>query len=229
MRMSARCARLLAVAQAVMFAATALAQPAGPLPLDPLTPAERELATRLAESDPRVKELLGSRSRRVYTEFIAVKRGEGPTTGVARPAEAPPAGRFADVLFIRYDTNVGVRVLVDLEAQRVIEVARVSGKSVPINSDEVQEAARLALADARVVRLLGDQANTFRVATGPATVRETAENRIEGLRTLGTVGGDPCSDHRCIVLFFRQANHYIRLNQVVVDLTTQRVIVQGGR
>jgi hypothetical protein len=222
--MSAKCGSLMAGALIATFATSALTQPTRVLPLDPLTPAEREVAARLAETDPRVKELLGTRSRRIYTEFIAVKRGATPTTG-----EEPPSGRFADVLFIRYDTNVGVRALVDLEAQRVVEVARASGSSVPINADEVQEAARLALANAAVVRLLGDQAGSFRVATGPATEREAAENRIEGLRTLGTVAGDPCSEHRCIVLFFRQANRYIRLNQVVVDLTTQRVIVQGVR
>ena len=213
----------------VLATFVSFAQAQEPLPLDPLTQREREVATRIAQGDARVKELLGNKTRLIYTEFIAVKRGETRRPAGTAQAEEPRAGRFADILFVRYDTNVGVRVLVDLAAQRVAEVVRVSGRSVPINSDEVEVAARLALADPRVVRLLGAQANTFRVARAPATAREAGGNRIEGLRTLGAAPNDPCYEHRCIVLFFRQANRYIRLNEVVVDLTTQIVMLRGGR
>jgi hypothetical protein len=227
--MKSRHVRQIAFVVALSSAAVAQAQEARTLPLDPLTPQEHETAMRIAQADARVKELLGDRTRLIYTEFIAVKRSETPGTAARPQAEAPPAGRFADVLFIRYDTNVGVRVLVDLAAKKVSEVVRVSGRSVPINTDEVEQAARLALADERVVRLFGPQANTFRVARSPAGTLQTGENRIEGLRTLGATREDPCYEHRCIVLFFRQANRYIRLNQVVVDLTTQRVLLRGGQ
>ena len=205
------------------------AQEGRTLPLDPLTPQEQEAATRIAQDDARIKERLGSRTQRIYTEFIAVKRGETLGAEAKAPAEEPPAGRFADVLLIRYDTNVGVRVLVDLAAQRVADVVRVPGRSVPISTDEVELAARLALADARVQKRLGAQASRFHVARTPATTREAGENRIEGLHTLGTTRADPCHEHRCIVLFFRQENRYIHLNQVVVDLTAQRVMLRGGK
>jgi hypothetical protein len=197
------------------------------LPLDPLTPAEREMAASLSDADARVREAIGGESRRIYTEFIAVKSLPVQTPPRVT-GETPPAGRFAEVLYIRYDTNIGVLALVDLTAKRVVDVQRTSGQSVPVNSEEVDLAARLALADARVARLLGPQAASFRVAHAPALGAELKTNRIEGLRSLGTTPADPCYQHRCIVLFFRQENRYIHLNEVTVDLTTKKVIVSGG-
>jgi hypothetical protein len=55
------------------------------------------------------------------------------------------------------------------------------------------------------------------------------DNRVEGLRTLGSTPDDPCTRDRCVVLFFRTHNRYIAINQVTVDLTTRRVIVNRGR
>jgi hypothetical protein len=218
---------LIALAIAAAMAAAARSQERR-MPLDPLTPEELELAARISDADARVHEAIGGANRRIYTEFIAVKNP--PTRPPLPPVkgEVPPAGRFAEVLYIRYDTNVGVRVLVDLEAKRVVDVASASGRSVPINADEVDAAARLALSDARVTRLLGPQAETFRVAHGPAMGDEAKANRIEGLRTLGATPADPCYEHRCIVLFFRQANRYIHLNEVTVDLTAKKVSLRGG-
>jgi hypothetical protein len=205
--------------------AAATARPQGkPLPLDPLTSQERELASSVARTDTRVREFLGSRrSRQIYVDFIAVK---GTRETDARRDE--PSRRYADVLFYRYEDNLGVRALVDLEARSVVDVVRVNGASVPINSEEVEEAARLALADPRVLRLFGGRMPSFRVATHPAAREEVNSDRIEGLRTLGTTSEDPCSRHRCIVLFFRSRNRYVHLNQVVVDLTSRTVQVRGG-
>ena len=209
----------------LLAAAAALAQPSPPrddrtLPLDPLTPAEREAAARIADGDPRVRELVGSRARRIYVEFIAPKN--------VAPGTNPdvPAGRYAEVVYIRYDNNVGVRALVELANGRVVDATRVSGRGVPINLDEVEEAARIALADGRVAALLGDRAGRFRVARAPAGLQEVNDARIEGLRTLGSTPEDPCTEHRCIVLFFRERNRYIHLNEVVVDLNAQRAIVR---
>ena len=191
--------------------------PTGPLPLDPLTRAERATAEQIARSNASVREFLaGDRSRLIYAEFISVKRN---------PEVAEPSRRFADVLFYRYKDDSGLRVLVDLGAGTVADIAPVAGRSVPLASAEVEEAARLALADSDVVRLLGERAGSFRVATGPATRAQLTENRIEALRTLGTTPDDPCTRDRCLVLFFRAQNRYIAMNQVVVDLTAGRVLV----
>jgi hypothetical protein len=68
----------------------------------------------------------------------------------------------------------------------------------------------------------------FRVATGPATLAGADSARIEGLRTIGATPADPCYRRRCVVLFFRVGNRYVQMNRVVVDLTRQRVLIQGG-
>ena len=194
---------------------------AAPLPLDPLTRSERARAEEIARAHGATKEFLGAgRSRIIYVDFISFKRD---------PKAVEPSGRFADVLFYRYTDNSGLRLLVDLAAGAVVDTTPVAGRSVPLAAAEVEEAARLALASAEVVRLLGDNAGSFRAATGPATREQINDNRIEALRTLGSTPDDPCMRDRCVVLFFRTRNRYIAMNQVVVDLTTQRVFVNVNR
>ncbi|MEO7682800.1 MAG: hypothetical protein ABIU86_02590 [Gemmatimonadaceae bacterium] len=194
-----------------------------PLPLDPLTTRERVLADTVATTDSRVQDFLGAgRARRINVSFVAPKRtGETDSMGA-------PGRRHAEVMFYNYDRHQGMMALVDINARRVIEVARIPGRSVPINSDEVADAARLALADPRVVRLFGGRMPPFRVATRPSTRANADSARIEGLRTLGATPADQCYRHRCIVLFFRVNNRYVQMNRVVVDMTTQQVLIWGA-
>jgi hypothetical protein len=215
----------LLMAMAIVAQAQAPTRPPGEKtqPLDPLTPAEQKLAGSLAEGDRRVQAAVGRTSRRIYIEYIAVKPADTPPS-----RDVPDTGRNAEVLYLRYDTNVAVRVLVDLTAKRVVDVVTSPGRSAPINLDEVEEAARLALADARVTRLLGERASSFRVARAPATAEAREENRIEGLRTLGATPEDPCYEHRCIELFFREGGRYTHMHEVVVDLSARRVMLRGG-
>lgn len=207
-----------------LAAANAKAQDA-PLPLDPLTASERFLADTIAQPDSRVREFLQEgRVRIIDVGFIAPKRtGETDSAGA-------PLRRHAEVLIYNYDRNQGLMALVDLKARTVSDVARIPGRSVPINNDEVALAARLALADQRVIRLFGGRMPAFHVATRPSTRADAGSARIEGLRTLGTTPSDPCYRHRCIVLFFRVNNRYVQMNRVVVDITAQRVLIrEGGR
>lgn len=206
---------------AVLIIAPAVARAQGPLPLDPLTPQERAVADSAATSDPRVREFIGAgRSRQIHLDFISAKSG-------ARGEDVPPT-RHAEVLFYNYDRDLGVLALVDLSRRRVVDVARVPGKSVPINSDEVADAARLALADPRVARLFGGQMPSFRVATKAASREELGTPRIEGLRLVGGAANDPCTRHRCVMLFFRVDNRYVQMNRVAVDLTAQQVLIREG-
>lgn len=218
-------ARRLAGLAILLTAVSATARPQEPpLPLDPLTAQERDLATRLVREDARVREALGpGRTRLVYVDFIAVKSAADSNS----PGEQPPRRR-ADALFYRYDKDIGVRALVDLERRTVVDVVRVGGDSVPINVEEVEEAARLATADPRVARLVGERLSRFRVATRSASLDDLRADRIEGLRTLGASPQDPCYRHRCVVLFFRSNNRYEFMNRVVVDLTSQKVQVREG-
>ncbi|HEV2853475.1 MAG TPA: hypothetical protein VHC97_11790 [Thermoanaerobaculia bacterium] len=214
--------RAARIAFFAFFAAAAVRPQSAPapLPLDPLTPEERQAASSIAYADARVSSFLGSgRNRQIYADFISVKWGS---------ASDQPSGRYADVLFYRYVDDLGIRALVDLTAGAVLDVAHVNGESVPITTEEVQEAANLALADPRVAQLFGGTVPPFVVATGPATEEDLNTNRIEGLRTVASSTEDPCFQHRCIVLFFRMNNRYVHMDEVVVDLTTQTVNVGGG-
>jgi len=208
----------------VFSAGVAKAQPERPLPLDPLTASERALTDTIVRSDPRVREFLaGGPSRLINVDFIAVK-----TPRESDPRNEVPLRRTAEALLYRYDTNQGIRVLVDLERRAVTDMARVPGESVPINSDEVALAAKIALADRRVLQLFGGRMPQFRIASGPATLEEGDQPRIEGLRTIGATAEDPCYRRRCVVLFFRVNNRYVQMNRVFVDLISQRVIIREG-
>lgn len=213
-----------AVLVLVLSAGEARAQPDRPLPLDPLTARERALTDTIVRADGRVREFLaGGPSRMINVDFIAVK-----SLGDSAARDEVPRRRTAEVLLYRYDSNQGIRVLVDIGRRSVTDVVRVPGESVPINSEEVAQAARLALADPRVARLFGDRMPAFRVASGPATLGESEQPRIEGLRTIGATPADPCYRRRCVVLFFRVNNHYVQMNRVFVDLISQRVIIREG-
>ena len=205
-----------------LTASVAHAQPDRPLPLDPLTSRERALTDSIIGSDGRVREFLaGGRSRLINVDFIAVKDRNG-----AAGRDELPTRRTSEALLYRYDTNQGIRVLVDIWGRAVIDIARVSGDAVPINNDEVAEAARLALADPRVTRLFGDRLPSFRVATRPETLADAKQPRIEGLHSTGATEEDPCYHRRCVVLLFRVNNRYVQANRVVVDLISQRVFIR---
>ncbi len=214
--------RALTLVAALSFASAMMQAQGEPLPLDPLTAGERAVADTIARADPRVREFLGrGPSRLINVDFIGVKH----VADTAQRGEVPPR-RNAEALFYRSDRDQGLRVLVDLVGRQVADIAAVPGPSVPLSGDEVALAARLALADSRVVRLFGGELPAFRVATGPATRSGADSARIEGLRTVGATPRDPCYRRRCVVLFFRVGNRYVQMNRVVVDLTRQLVIVR---
>ena len=213
----------------VLLLSTALANRlAVPLPqgqvqsLDPLTPEEIELATRIATADPRVKDALGKgRALLVQVQFLALKPN---VYGAGQDLERLKIGRHAAVLFYRYDTDQGVHVIVDLEKRSAGDITRIEGRAVPLAAEEVAQASALALRNDRVRSLLGARVNDFRVANLAAG--ERPENRIEGLRVVATSPRDPCYRHRCVDLLFRQREGYIAGTSVTVDLTSQAVRVE---
>jgi hypothetical protein len=212
------------IALVIALSRVGVAQPERPLPLDPLTPAERAVADSVVRVDPRLREFMSAGPSRVIgIDFIAAKDERG-----ADARSDLPTRRTAEALLYRYDLDQGLSALIDLERRGVIQTARIPGESVPINKDEVAAAAKLALADPRVARLFGDRMPPFRVATGPATLEETNQPRIEGLRTVGATRDDPCYRGRCVVLFFRVNNQYVQVNRVTVDLRSRRVLIQEG-
>jgi Cu2+-containing amine oxidase len=215
--------KTLTLAAALALTAIEAQAQAEPLPLDPLTPAERAAADTIARADARIRDFVtGGRSRLVNVDFIALKDTADPARDVPR--------RGADVLYYRTDRDEGLRAVVDLAGRQVTETSRVPGTSVPLSADEITTAARLALADPRVVRLFEGRVDQFRVATAPATREGTDSARVEGLRVVGATPADPCYRRRCVALLFRVGNRYVQLNRVLVDLGRQQVLLrEGGR
>src|SRR6266850_6546618 len=98
-------------------AAIGLALPSSPLvaqqvrPLDPLTPAEVELAQQLARADSQVRRLIGDRRNVIGAiSFVALKLEPQDT---AAPIREPTPVRSAMVCFYVYDGDFGVRAFVD--------------------------------------------------------------------------------------------------------------------
>jgi hypothetical protein len=204
---------------AVADQASALARPQL-LPLDPLTPDEIALAERVANSDPRVRQELGSgRSQLIRVQFLAPKGFESNgTTAITPPAKT---ARLASVLFYRYDTDQGISAVVDLTAGTVNDVTVLDGRGVPLAQIEVTQAFALALLDRRVKALLGPHASEFENAS--AANSGTGQNRVEGHRVLATWPRDPCFKHRCIELQFRGQQGYVTGTSVTVDLSARKV------
>jgi hypothetical protein len=191
-------------------------------PLDPLTPEEIELATRIANQDARVKEALGGgRTQLIQIEFLALKSGDYRE---AKQPEELKVGRHAAVIFYRYDQDLGIHAIVDLEKNSVDQVTKLEGRVIPLGAAEVAEAFNLALRNERVIQLLGARIKEFRVA-GLAG-NERPENRVEGLRMVAASPRDPCYKHRCLDLIFHQREGYLAGTEVTVDLTAQTVRVE---
>jgi hypothetical protein len=101
------------------------------LPLDPLTPEEKQTAERVALGDPRVKGLLSAQHKPIYVEFLAMKPDDEAKTREAWPRPIQ-IGRYADVVFYRDNDDFGFRVIVNLEGREVNHVERIDREQVPV-------------------------------------------------------------------------------------------------
>lgn len=192
-----------------------------PMPLDPLTPEEEQEAASRAQSDPRVVSLLGpGRSVLAAVEFIALQKGSEESSDPEQPL---PIGRFAQVLFARYEGNLGVRALVDLVAHSVTAVESINGDDVPMSLAELNAAWDLARQNSAVRQTLGQEADLYQVLQDPNAPEPS--HRVEGMRVVGTEPEDRCFEHRCLGLLFQRFDEYLANTDVLVDLTTQTVTV----
>lgn len=186
-----------------------------PLPLDPITEKESRAAENIALLDPRIEEALGRPYKVIYIQSIAPK---------LRPDEREPNGRYADLLLLRGDNSLGLRVLVDLIASTVVDFDRVRGTSVPLGTADVVEALELAKASPEVKRLVGARLPNFRVLDRPITPELAASDYVGGMRHVGIEPADPCTQNRCVALLFTSGGSFIaRDHHILVDLNTRRV------
>ena len=187
----------------------------GPLKFDPLTPEERELATSVAEADGRVKQLRGQGRQLLISVELATPKTNDQNN---------ESGRHAQVLYYRYAGNKGVLALIDLQQRAVQETVAVNGDGVPLAAEEVSEAIALALQNQTLIKLLGPDYQRYRIA--PQDFREGQPNPVEALRLLAGSPKDPCYQHRCIALLFRQEDTFLTGFSVSVDLTVKNVLVE---
>jgi hypothetical protein len=163
---------------------------------DPLTPAEIDVARRVAPVP-------------AGSEFLSVEL-------------APGATRRAAVLHYEYAGDRLVKRVVDLAAGRVDETFGATGRQPPATAGETATAYALLLADP-AGNLLRDR---FRAATGAALTRPdqlTVEAQIHIGRP-GSPAAE-CGAHRCVTLLPRPAGQpYLDLTDVVVDLSGRAVV-----
>jgi hypothetical protein len=186
-------------------------------PFDPLTPAERAAAERIARSDSGVQRLLGGRLADVASIQLFVPKP--PDDGRPLTAHVNGMGRSADLVLSTLEgPHVGVWVRVDTRAGRVEDVRRLAANSaggsieVPFAPREVERAGVLVLASEEGRRLLG--------AGAPGWVLE--------YRPVG--GGDlgePCFRNRCVAVLFRRDRVYLR-SYALVNLETSTVAFRDG-
>jgi|GEM_PF-1675757 len=181
----------------------------GVLPFDPLTPEERALAVRVVEGDASARRLRGTgRQRLISVELATVKT-----------LQSDGGSRNAEVLYYKYQGNEGILSLVDLSRGTVRETARINGDTVPLVAEEVSEALALALRNKTLTDLLGPDYQRYQVAA--QEFRAGQPNQVEALRLLASKPKDPCYQHRCLSLLFRQGETFLTGTSVVVDLTAQ--------
>src|SRR6266849_4530672 len=197
------------------------------LALNPLTAEEKAAAERVALADSRVSELLGTGRRGlVSVDLLALKPNKEEIAAAAAGLPIQMA-RHAEVVFFRYEGEFGVRAVVDLSRKAVTEVSRLESEQVPLTSDDLAEAYKLALRNAEVRSALGPDAERFRVE-GLQRTAGTAGGQfvVRGLRVQATEESDPCWKHRCLQLLFRRGDVYLTEPVVIVDLSRQQVMLQ---
>ncbi|MCA1615644.1 MAG: hypothetical protein LC800_16400 [Acidobacteria bacterium] len=201
------------------------------LPLDPLTPEEKERAARAASDDARVKELLGGGTPRVvYVEFLAVKPDDESR---ARERDGSPIriGRHAEVVLYNSENDRGARAVVVLDRRdSVRQVERLDGDRVPLTFADLQEAHSIALRNPEVRSLLGADADRFRVLRQEQIRRgDESQIAVEGLRYRTTDPADPCYRQRCFLLLFRRGRAYVNDARTIVNLNARNARVERRR
>lgn len=196
-------------------------QPGAPRPLDPLTDAERQQASRLALADPRIVRIAGDRAHDVAFVELLVRKPTDPVDDADRP---PNLGRRAEVLVSVFERRfTGIRAVVDLERQVVEEVSELPsepaalddslavGTAVPFSPREVELSRRLVFASPEFRTLIDRPADEITVEYLPIT----------------TVDRELCPSGRCLELLFRRGDSY-STTTAIVDIPTQRVRFRRG-
>jgi hypothetical protein len=136
-------------------------------------------------------------------------------TYVSRDTAAEMKGVFdrrVALVYYRYQGDLSIRILIDLNRGRVLEVKQLPHVFAPISTEESEFAKKLAFNDPRL--------NTILAPYGDRLV-------VEVLTVRTTLPKDPLFGHRTVLLLFRSGSTYlIRQSKVLVDLTAEKVIIE---
>ncbi len=164
----------------------------------PLTEAELKQAASIATRELQARKIADARTYFTHAELLRDKSS---------------AVRRAVVVHYRYAGDQTITAVVDLAAQRVLDVRVEAHGSAALSEEEFHQARELALADPNVARALGG--NRDRVTIEPLLLRAPE--------------GDPLYGHRVVRLLFRIERDYLSAPIVHVDLTERRVIIEAPR
>jgi len=211
----------------LVMVCSAQPRPRAPLPFDPLTEEEKRSAVKIALADNQVQEMLGTGRREVVSVAVLPEKVSREQVETAAAGRAIAMSRVLEVIFFRYDGEVGVRAVVDLTHKKVTAVSRLSSREVSMTQAELAEAWQFASRNAEVRDALGAGVDKFQVLGAPVGRKAPSPRyKVEGLRVEGATESDPCYKHRCLQLMFRTDTGYLVEPTVVVDLTAQKVQVE---
>jgi hypothetical protein len=172
----------------------------------PLNGEERAAAVALAEQALRSNRLLPDRRTfltwaETYRDTVAERRGSFE--------------RGALLTYYRYDGDVALHVYVNLVRRRVTNVERLAHHPTPLAPEELRRARELALEHPELKK-----------AFDPYRERLV----IEPLSTGVPSPKYPLFGHRLVYLLFRVGARYLTAQgEVLVDLTTEKVIIRPAR
>jgi Cu2+-containing amine oxidase len=168
----------------------------------PLSEAEQRRAVAIAERGPETARLLAAgRSVVADVELVRDKSLE----------EAGRPDRLALVTHYRYPGDLTIQTLVNVTREQVLEVRTAEHRPTPLAVDEVARAKTLAFDDPDV-----------RAALTVPLERIV----VEPLLTSAGSPDDPLFGRRVVRLLFKVGRDYLAQPVVLVDLTSERVIVE---
>ncbi len=199
--------------------------PQGGMSMDPLTPRERAAAERAVLAHSPAMEALGKGRRQLISVELWTIKPDAAKMSEAAAGHRVDLGRFAEVILLRYEPEeVGVRAIVDLTQNKVIDLSRIPGEQVPLTPADLEQAAKLALANPEVQKALGPAAGRYRPdLPGISRPADGEDYLIQPLPLRSGDEKDPCWKHRCMQLLFRRGDAYLVSPTVIVDLTTSQV------
>jgi hypothetical protein len=173
--------------------------------MDELTPEEEKKAMAIAEEAVKEKRLF-TVDKMYVVEIQLYRDKEAYEKGIQE--------RQALVTHYRYDGDLAILTTVNLTRGTVMSLETVPHLPTPLAQAEFDRAKSLALRHPEVKQMLAPYENRL---------------TIEALVTRASSIEDPLYGHRVVTLLFRVGQDYLSTAFVMVDLTTDAVMIEKRR